>query len=625
MDDKGRVLYSYADGCIDNCVNGPPNSYTSRATIARQSGGKGLLAAKDANPTEPILPQAACLSGRRDDLGSYLRWVAPDNGGSDITLYKIFRGTTPDNLVQIGQQVGNKTTYTDRSVDNSVAIYTYKIVAVNSVQPQGDGPPSNIIQLPIGPRPPTTGACTAPGIQLLVDPLGDPTDTNAQHDITSISVAEPLDDPVTGAASKIYFTIKVADLSAPIAPGWRWSVRFNVTGFSPPAHPVLGAQEDWHVSMVTSDGAAPTFTYGTTGVFQGASRFFVTLGNLDASSTAQPDGTITLVLPKSVFPGIEPGDAINVTLGSVRATVPSAIPGTGGTNETIPDVTGAGAYTLRAANLCLPNTEPLAVLASNINTGVKPLTVNFDGSASSDPDAIDTIATYTFNFGESDDDVVQSTPTISHTFNNAGLYDVKLVVTDSRGKLSSNTAHQLIEVLQPFGMASVVSRKMHGTAGSFDIDLPLTGNAGVECRAGGANNAYQLVYRFNRNIAVAGTATASQPTAGVSTAPGPGPDQVSVNLTGVTNVQHLVVTLNGVQDAAGAVLNNLGGRMDLLIGDVNASRIVTSGDTNLCKAQALQPVTSANFRNDINASGAVTTGDVNIIKQNALSQLPAAP
>ena len=65
--------------------------------------------------------------------------------------------------------------------------------------------------------------------------------------------------------------------------------------------------------------------------------------------------------------------------------------------------------------------------------------------------------------------------------------------------------------------------------------------------------------------------------------------------------------------------------MDVLVGDVNASRIVTTGDTNLCKAQALQPITGTNFRNDINASGSITTGDVNIIKQNALSQLPTPP
>ena len=29
---------------------------------------------------------------------------------------------------------------------------------------------------------------------------------------------------------------------------------------------------------------------------------------------------------------------------------------------------------------------------------------------------------------------------------------------------------------------SVVSRKTHGTAGDFDIDLPLAGNPGIECR-----------------------------------------------------------------------------------------------------------------------------------------------
>ncbi|MFN2546089.1 MAG: Ig-like domain repeat protein [Myxococcales bacterium] len=72
--------------------------------------------------------------------------------------------------------------------------------------------------------------------------------------------------------------------------------------------------------------------------------------------------------------------------------------------------------------------------------------MQFDGSASSDADSIDTIASYAFNFGDGGDDVVQSSPYATHTFTSAGEYDVKLVVTDSRGKLSSNTAHQVIEV-----------------------------------------------------------------------------------------------------------------------------------------------------------------------------------
>src|SRR5206468_767690 len=91
-----------------------------------------------------------------------------------------------------------------------------------------------------------------------------------------------------------------------------------------------------------------------------------------------------------------------------------------------------------------------------------------------------------------------------------------------------------------------------------------------------------------------------------------------VNLTGVTNAQTITVSLTNVHDASGNASSVVNRSMGVLIGDVNASGVVTSGDTNLCKAQALQPVTSANFRNDINASGAITTGDVNIIKQNAL-------
>src|SRR5436305_10602880 len=128
-------------------------------------------------------------------------------------------------------------------------------------------------------------------------------------------------------------------------------------------------------------------------------------------------------------------------LGSVRLGTPS-----GGTNETIPDSTGAGSYTLRPANLCLPNTPPLARITADIDHGDKPLTVQFDGSSSSDADSIDTIASYTFNFGDGGDDFTQTSPVIVHTFMNSGEYDVRMIVTDSRGKISDNTAHYLIEV-----------------------------------------------------------------------------------------------------------------------------------------------------------------------------------
>src|SRR2546428_7715051 len=40
----------------------------------------------------------------------------------------------------------------------------------------------------------------------------------------------------------------------------------------------------------------------------------------------------------------------------------------------------------------------------------------------------------------------------------------------------------------PLTLVSAVSRKTHGAAGTFDIDLPLTGEPGVECRSAGAGN-----------------------------------------------------------------------------------------------------------------------------------------
>jgi hypothetical protein len=170
----------------------------------------------------------------------------------------------------------------------------------------------------------------------------------------------------------------------------------------------------------------------------------------------------------------------------------------------------------------------------------------------------------------------------------------------------------------------------HGSAGAFDIDLPLTGTRGVECRSSaslGSGN-YTVVFTFVNNLTSVGSVSTSGGSVSSSSI-GPNPKQYTVNLTGVIppnppGGEYITVTLNNVLDSQNNA-GNVSATMGVLVGDVNASGVVTSGDTNLCKAQALQPVTIDNFRNDINASGAITTGDVNIIKQNALSQLPSPP
>src|SRR5439155_12064588 len=52
---------------------------------------------------------------------------------------------------------------------------------------------------------------------------------------------------------------------------------------------------------------------------------------------------------------------------------------------------------------------------------------------------------------------------------------------------------------------SAVSRETHGAAGTFDVDLPLTGTTGVECRSGGATNDFTMVVTFVGNVTVTGS------------------------------------------------------------------------------------------------------------------------
>ena len=90
----------------------------------------------------------------------------------------------------------------------------------------------------------------------------------------------------------------------------------------------------------------------------------------------------------------------------------------------------------------------------------------------------------------------------------------------------------------------------------------------------------------------------------------------------MTNAQYLTVTLTGVTDVAGNSGNVLSPQMGVLIGDVNASGRVDSGDVSLVRQQTLQTITTSNFREDINASGRIDAGDVSVARQQALTSLP---
>src|SRR5207248_2712916 len=98
----------------------------------------------------------------------------------------------------------------------------------------------------------------------------------------------------------------------------------------------------------------------------------------------------------------------------------------------------------------------------------------------------------------------------------------------------------------PAQLISAVSRRIHGNAGTFDVDLPLTGNPGIECRSGGANGDYEIVFKFANTLTNVGSASVSNGAGSVASGnidPNDAHNFV-INLTGVTNTQTITVTLN---------------------------------------------------------------------------------
>ncbi|HKV10307.1 MAG TPA: fibronectin type III domain-containing protein [Thermoanaerobaculia bacterium] len=130
-DAKGRVLVGYADGCIGDCVNGGPNSGTDLAAIARQTTGKGLYAQFD----QPLsVPASPLVSGSITGGVAHVTWSTPDDRGTPITGYRIYRSQGGGVFEQI-QGVAA----TVHAFDNPVpagSTYSYKVTAVNA---QGEG------------------------------------------------------------------------------------------------------------------------------------------------------------------------------------------------------------------------------------------------------------------------------------------------------------------------------------------------------------------------------------------------------------------------------------------------------------------------------------------------------
>ncbi len=176
----------------------------------------------------------------------------------------------------------------------------------------------------------------------------------------------------------------------------------------------------------------------------------------------------------------------------------------------------------------------------------------------------------------------------------------------------------------PVAATSAVSRKTHtGIATPFDVNLPLSGTPGVECRSGGGTDAIQLVVTFPVAVTYTGASiTSGTGTIGAKAARGSttASSVATVNLTGVTSGQYITVTLAGVSD--GVNTNDVAVRIGVLTGDTNGDGSVNSADIGQTKSKSGQIVDLTNFRTDLNTDGNLNSADIGLVKSKSGTALP---
>jgi hypothetical protein len=205
------------------------------------------------------------------------------------------------------------------------------------------------------------------------------------------------------------------------------------------------------------------------------------------------------------------------------------------------------------------------------------------------------------------------------SFQNAHVISVLRIYAGPSGAawaLGTTASILRSNLLQP---TSAVSRLTHGGAGNFDIDLPLTGTAGVECRNGGGN--YTLIVTFS-NTMVSGNASVTAGAGSVAGSPMFSGHTMTINLTGVTDAQTLTLSLTNLTDAFSQVLPTVALGASFLVGDTNGDRMVNAGDALQTRNRSGQATDATNFRSDVSIDGIVNSGDTTIVRSKSGNSVP---
>jgi PKD repeat protein len=254
--------------------------------------------------------------------------------------------------------------------------------------------------------------------------------------------------------------------------------------------------------------------------------------NLSAAASSDSDGTI-------VGYAWDFGNGQTATGVTSQVTYPTA--GTFTVTLTVTDNQGGvGTQTLDIDVSANPNIAPTAQLSASATSGTTPLTVDFDGSASSDLDG--TIVGYAWNFGNGQSGS-GTTPSVTYTI--PGSYTVSLTVTDDRGATSVATT------------TVVVSKPANQSPSAALAATPSTGTAPllVQLSSAGSADPDGAISSYAWNFGNGQTGTGPSPSVVYATA---GTYTVTLTVTdndGATNAKSTSVTVNAPNIVPTAVIS----------------------------------------------------------------------
>ena len=136
-------------------------------------------------PSAPVDLQATSEDGSVE-----LNWTPPtDDGGADITAYRLYRGTSSGSETPLVTVTSNRTSYNDTGVDNGIEYYYY-VTARNTA---GESSPSNEVSATPGATDPRAGPGDVTGDG---NPAQDPDDNGLYEDVNGDGDVTPGDATV---------------------------------------------------------------------------------------------------------------------------------------------------------------------------------------------------------------------------------------------------------------------------------------------------------------------------------------------------------------------------------------------------------------------------------------------